>query len=175
MERTAGALLLAALLVLGGCWVHAWTYLSQGGGAATAATALQPVRPSMLPELASICSSNNDVAAANGGTQEALQLQQTVRELQSKLAAIELQRYTLLLQPGNAGAPASEAAHMPSQGGGAAAEAHALSWLHNSTAASRLKHIWRMPPGTPGTRHALVEVHNSSWDFLSPRKLARGV
>ena len=156
-----------ALLVLGACWIRAWTYLSEGGGAI--ATRQQPLRPNMLPELASICSSSKD--DASGGKQEASQLQQTINELQSKLAAVELQRATLLQRTGSAGAVAP----LPSEASGSAEEARALSWLHNSTAAPRLKHVWRMAPGTPGTRHALVEVHNSSWEFLSRRQLARGV
>ncbi len=45
-----------------------------------------------------------------------------------------------------------------------------------SVSEASLKRMWRMPPGgRPGSRAAMVEIHNESWSFLNERQLTRGV
>jgi hypothetical protein len=48
------------------------------------------------------------------------------------------------------------------------------SWEVN-LAEDRLRYFWRVTDShKPGSRHATVEIHNSSWSFLDKRQLRRG-
>jgi len=50
-----------------------------------------------------------------------------------------------------------------------------LLQLEFSTSEAHLKQIWRLERHPKGSRAASVELHNSTWAFLSKRQLARGV